>query len=138
MKKTLMFVALCSLFSCGVDASYSGRLHEAIVAGEASSRSSRSVGVSFDSLEQTIHIEGIEAAFATVKENEGGAFNFAQQGDVMGGLGTVTPTKISFSIALVRRQWPYGFSTITFDGVRGEAPSEDEPRTFVPMVTVNR
>lgn len=138
MKQTLVVVALCSLFSCGVDASYSGRLHEAIIAGEASSRGSRSAGVSFNSIEKTIHIEGLETAFATVKENESGAFNFAQQGDVMGGLGTVTPTKISFSISLIRRQWPYGFSTITFDGVRSEEAGEGEPNTFVPMVTVNR
>lgn len=135
MKKTLIVVALCSLFSCGADVSYSGRLHEAVVAGEASSRSSRSAGVSFDSVQQTLHIEGLEAALATVKENEGGAFNFAQQGDVLGGLGTVTPTRLSFSISLVRRTWPYGFSTITFDGVRSEQASEEEPPTFVPMFT---
>ncbi|MGV3620577.1 MAG: hypothetical protein ACO1OB_07155 [Archangium sp.] len=129
MKNTLIIVALCSLFSCGADTSYSGRIHEAIVAGEASARTSRSGDVRFDAVENTIHID--DASFAV--ELDGSGYNFAQQGDVIAGLGTVSPTTLNFTVSLVRRRWPYGFTTIQFDGVPSVTASEEEPQTFVPM-----
>lgn len=129
MKNTLGIVALCSLFSCGADTSYSGRIHEAIVAGEASARTSRSGDVRFDAVENSIRIG--ESTFPI--ELEGSGFNFAQQGDVLAGLGAVTPTRLNFTVSLVRRQWPYGFTTLQFDGVPSATASEEEPPTFVPM-----
>ncbi len=133
MKQTLIVVALCSLFSCGADTNYFGRLHQSTVAGEASSRSSRSVSVSFDALNNTLHVDGLDAPFTTAREAERSAFEISSGGDVLGGLGTVNPMELSFSVLLVRRSWPYGFITMTFDGSRSETPKESEPETIVPV-----
>lgn len=130
MKQTLIVVALCSLFSCGVEANYSGRLHQE-TAG-AGSPSTRSVSVSFDDVKQALHVDGIDTPIVIARENGGAVFNVAPGGDVFGGLGTITPTRLSFTVSLARRAWPYGLATLTFDGVRSEAPSESEPERVLP------
>ena len=115
--------ALLTLSACGADVAYVGRLHEATVSGDTTTRTTREVSVSLREGDGTLQLEGLGAP--VVARRDGAHFNVEPDGEVLGGLGTVSPARLSVTVLVMKRSWPYGFTTLVFEGAPGE-PGEPE------------
>lgn len=60
-------------------------------------------------------IDGFKVPLQVRRVGDTDQFNFEAIGDVIGGIGSVTPSRLTFSALLVKRDWSYGFTSIQFD-----------------------